>query len=153
MFIEPVHHTIVANQTTIGLITQPRYRNKELIVPKVTIGFGVALIALGMVSYFGAGTGDDGKTSITALIPAFVGLPLAVLGVVALKESLLKHAMHGAAALGLLGFLAAGGRFAMSGFAKPWPGTMILLMALICLAFVILCIKSFIDTRKARQTP
>jgi len=64
----------------------------------VLIGLGVAGYAL-----------SESK-SITALIPAFVGLPLAGLGALALKDNLRKHAMHAAVLLGLLGCLAAGGR-------------------------------------------
>ncbi len=46
----------------------------------VTIGLGIVLLALGLGSYFGSG-----RTSVTALIPAFFGLPLLVLGWLALN--------------------------------------------------------------------
>ena len=59
---------------------------------KITIGIGFVLIALGVGGYFGTG-----RESWTALIPAFFGLPLALLGVVALKDHTWKHAMHVAA--------------------------------------------------------
>ncbi len=54
----------------------------------VTIGLGIVLLALGLGSYFGTG-----RTSVTALIPAFFGLPLLALGWLALKENVRKHAM------------------------------------------------------------
>ncbi len=47
---------------------------------KITIGLGIVLIALGFGSYFGTG-----QASVTALIPAFFGLPLLLLGLVALN--------------------------------------------------------------------
>ena len=56
---------------------------------KITIGLGLVLIALGLGSYFGTG-----QASVTALIPAFFGLPLLLLGLVALKERMRKNAMH-----------------------------------------------------------
>ncbi len=46
---------------------------------KITFGLGLVLIVLGLGAYFGTG-----RESLTALIPAFFGLPLALLGVVAL---------------------------------------------------------------------
>ena len=60
---------------------------------KITIAVGLILIGLGLYGYFGA---DEGKTSPTALIPAFVGAPILLLGALALKDSMRKHAMHGA---------------------------------------------------------
>ncbi len=69
-------------------------------MPYITIGVGVLLTLIGVVGYV-----MSGMASWTALIPAFLGVPMALLGAVALKESLLKHAMHGAAMVGLLGLL------------------------------------------------
>ena len=42
-----------------------------------------------------------------ALIPAFVGAPLVLAGLVGMVERFLKHAMHLAAMIGLLGCLGA----------------------------------------------
>ncbi|MBV8203231.1 MAG: hypothetical protein JOZ15_21665, partial [Acidobacteria bacterium] len=66
----------------------------------VTIGFGLALSALGIAGYVASN-----GVSPTALIPLAFGLLLIVCGVLARREALLKHAMHAAAVLGLLGFL------------------------------------------------
>ena len=48
---------------------------------KITIGLGLVLIALGLGGYF-----STGRESPTALIPVLFGLPLLILGWVALKE-------------------------------------------------------------------
>ena len=48
-----------------------------------------------------------GGISVTALIPAFFGLPLVVLGFLARSESIRRHAMHAAAALALVGWAGA----------------------------------------------
>ena len=118
---------------------------------KITIGIGCVLIALGVGSYLGTGRG-----SVTALIPAFFGLPLALLGVVALNEGLRKHAMHAAAAIGLLGFLGAARGFAklpalLSGgeVEKPVAAYAQITMSLVCLVFLVLCVKSFIKARRS----
>jgi len=118
---------------------------------KITIGIGCVLIALGVGSYLGTG-----RESVTALIPAFFGLPLALLGVVALNDGRRKHAMHAAAAIGLLGFLGAARGFAklpalLSGgeVEKPVAAYAQITMSLVCLVFLVLCVNSFIKARRS----
>lgn len=122
-------------------------------MPPASIAFGVILIVLGAGFYVGTGS-----ASMTALIPSFVGIVFVLLGVVGLKEGLRKHAMHAAAALALVGFI---GTAAM-GFpklVKHLSGTEIerpvaaieqSVMSVLCLLFVILCVRSFIAARRAR---
>ncbi|MFK7736698.1 MAG: hypothetical protein AB8B50_11745 [Pirellulaceae bacterium] len=149
---------------------------------KIAILCGVLLIGLGALGYFGTnpqpkestnesateqvGSSIDsepeekaGKRSVTALIPAFFGVAMVLCGFLALNEKLLKHAMHGAATVGLLGAIAGGGRGAM-GLGKFFSGDPSLnqrsfmyvwLMAIICAVFVFLCVRSFIAVRKQRQ--
>ncbi len=118
---------------------------------KITIGFGIGLIALGLAGYFGTH-----QVSITALIPAFVGLPLLVLGWFALQDKWRKHAMHAAAIVGLLGFIGACYPLVrllwslLSSIERPAAAIMQALMAIICAAFVALCVKSFIEARRSR---
>jgi membrane associated rhomboid family serine protease len=69
-------------------------------MPKVTIGFGAVLIALGLFGYFGSASENP---SPTALIPAAVGAILVVCGLVAHKADLRPHAMHAAVLVGLIG--------------------------------------------------
>ncbi len=106
-----------------------------------------------------AGSSEEKKSgSVTALIPAFVGLPLLLCGLVGLQENLRKHAMHLAAGVALLGFLGAGGRLASK--AGAWisgdPSVnsramwFIVAMTVICFVYVVLSVKSFVDARKAR---
>jgi uncharacterized membrane protein len=119
-------------------------------VSKITIAVGAILIALGLIGYFGTS-----MVSWTALIPAFFGLPLAILGGLALNEDRRKHSMHAAVIVGLVGFV--GGAFSFSlpllsgNDLKPMAATMQALMALTCAVFVGLCVKSFVDARRARN--
>jgi hypothetical protein len=116
-------------------------------VAKTAVIVGTLLVLQG-IGFF---VGTPSK-SPTALIPAFVGLPILILGLFALKESFRMHAMHAAAALGLLGLLAALGRIAWAGLAMSPAGVSLLLMVLFCGGFVGLCVKSFVDARRrARQ--
>jgi hypothetical protein len=119
-------------------------------MPVVSIVFGGLLVALGAWGYVGTE-----MKSVTALIPAVVGGLLAVLGVVALKESLLKHAMHAAAVVGLLGFLAAASRFVPKVIREGFDPSDVAAvstggMTLLCLAFVGLCVNSFVQARRRR---
>jgi hypothetical protein len=123
----------------------------EAAMPIVSIVFGGALIALGAWSYIAT----DGR-SHTALIPAYAGGLLVVLGLVAMVERFLKHAMHAAAMIGLLGFIAAGFRFVkalVEGTADLTKPSTIGTggMTLLCLAFVGWCINSFIQVRRRRK--
>ena len=118
----------------------------------VSIGFSVVLIVLGVGFYVATG-----QEHPTALIPAGFGLVLLLLGVIALKERMRKHAMHLAAMVGLVGFLIP----AFMGLPKlpallngtaPRPAATVeqLIMAGLCLLFVILCVRSFVVARMRR---
>lgn len=116
---------------------------------KNTIVLGLVLIALGVGGYFGTG-----RASVTALIPAFFGLPLAILGVLALDDRHRKVAMHVAVVLGLLGFagtvmgllklpaLVTGGDVE-----RPVAVMIQSAMCVLCFIFVVLCVRSFIKAR------
>jgi hypothetical protein len=126
-------------------------------MPALTLILGLVLIGLGAGSYFGV---EADSRSVTALIPAFFGAPIALLGALALaKPSMLKHAMHGAAALALLGLIGAG----MQGLPKlgtlisdseslerPLATLMQNLMALVCLVLLAACVRAFVLARKAK---
>ena len=119
---------------------------------KVTIATGIILILLGIGFYVGVG-----ETSFTALIPSLFGLPILAFGLVGRKESARKHAMHAAVLFGLLGFA---GSFSMglpkwrmmaqgAEIPRPMAAVEQLIMAIICGAFVVMCIVSFVKARRA----
>jgi hypothetical protein len=121
----------------------------------VTVGVGVILVAIGLFGYFGSVAENP---SPTALIPAAFGAVLIVLGIVAHRPGVRMHAMHAAAAVALLGFLLAGGRGVMKlGLAASddlsisRPVRLVLLMAIVCLIYVVLCVGSFISARRRRK--
>uniref|UniRef100_A0A832G8I9 Uncharacterized protein n=1 Tax=Ignavibacterium album TaxID=591197 RepID=A0A832G8I9_9BACT len=121
-------------------------------MPKFSIVLGIIFIVMGLYGYFGISS-----ESITALIPTFFGIPLLVLGWIGLNEKYLKHAMHGAAVLTLIGFAGTVSGlikfFKMLGgaeTARPAAVTVQAIMALLCLLFLIFAVKSFIDARKNR---
>ena len=135
---------------------------------KTTVIIGLILVAIGLVAYFGSEPkpliqednvqqGDSTvrtKLPITALIPAFFGLPLVACGLLAFKDAWIAHAMHAAACIGLLGSLG-GLSNAARGILKDEPNyravSYSFLMGLICTVFVGLCVQSFIQARKRRR--
>jgi len=116
-------------------------------VTKFTIVVGALLILLGVATY---AIGVDGKRSVTALIPAFEGALLLIAGLIALKPAARMHGMHVAVLVGLIGFIAA-----VVAMIKRNPQGIALFsmstMALLSGVFVVFCIRSFVNARKARR--
>jgi hypothetical protein len=122
-------------------------------MPFITILVGMSLIFLGGVGAMISNS--NGAFSFTSLIPAGWGLALVVLGVLAFKASMKKHAMHVAVVLGLLGAIlpmVMGIKTLVAGNPKGTSAPFFQIgMALVCAAFTAMCVKSFIDARKARK--
>jgi hypothetical protein len=118
-------------------------------VARISIVFGLLLIALGLGGFVGTGS-----EHVTALIPAAIGLILILLGALALKEGLRKHAMHLAAMVGLLGAVGGAVKLLLP-FIKGTERRLVAdactaAMTLLCLVFVGLCVNSFIQARRRR---
>jgi uncharacterized membrane protein (UPF0136 family) len=118
----------------------------------VTIRFSILLLLVGLLFFFLTGASHP-----TALIPAFFGAVLFVLGLLARTENGKQRmlVMHIAVTVALLGFLFPAARVIL-GWVKA-HGILLgmavreeLLMAVICLVYVLLCVRSFIAARKAR---
>jgi hypothetical protein len=129
-------------------------------VAVTSIVFGLLLVVLGLGGW--AGTG---MVHPTALIPAGFGVVLAALGFVARTDRWRKHAMHAAAVVALVGFIAVLvmavphlGELISTGAVKRADGSDAtyavleqLAMTVLCGVFVGLCVKSFIDARRRRR--
>lgn len=122
-------------------------------MPVNSIVFGIVLILIGIVGYANGVMAD--KASVTALIPALFGIILAVLGFVArASEALRKHLMHASVLIALLGFILTAGRL-ISKLSDLTMSAAVLsqaAMAVVCLVFVILAIRSFAAARGERPS-
>ena len=120
-------------------------------MPSISIICGIFLILIGIAGY---GYGMMGNAaSVTALIPAFFGIVLAILGFLAKsKENLRKHLMHVAVVIALIGFILTAGRILMKISSLTLSAAVLsqIAMAVICLFHVILSIQSFINARRER---
>lgn len=123
-------------------------------MPTLAIVFGLILDALGLGAYLASET-----KSVTALIPAFFGTVIFLCGLLAaLIPGIRMHVMHLAALVGLLGTLGGLGmglpklgRLLDGSIEKPMASIMQISMGAVCLVFLALCVKSFIDARRARK--
>ena len=116
---------------------------------KLSIVCGLLLIAIGVIGYiYGM---QSGAASPTALIPAAFGLVIGGLGVVAgAKPNLRMHLMHVIVLIALIGFLIPAVRLATKFEDLTLSAAVVsqLAMALVCLVFVILAVRSFIAARR-----
>src|SRR5271166_3280759 len=119
---------------------------------KVTIGFAVLFIALGLVGFIGTGS-----EHYTALIPAALGVLLGIFGGLSFSPDAKRRKlfMHINVTLGLLGFLGTvmgliqwfqmlGGAVAKNPPAVESKAA----MALLSVIYVALCVRSFIAARR-----
>ena len=106
---------------------------------------GLILAVLGIASYVGTG-----RTSVTALIPAFFGIVFLLLAYVARNEATRKHAMHVAMVVALIGIVGTASRLVgATSFTRP--ATLAQIATVLVLAwFLGNGIKSFRDARRAR---
>jgi hypothetical protein len=123
---------------------------------KVTLVFAVLLVVLGLVGYLGTGSLHP-----TALIPTWFGLALGVFGFLAISpnEKRRKLFMHINVTIGLVGLIGALVK-ALNGYGSARSAGIDpdmkaigaqLIMAALLLNYVVLCVRSFIAARRARQ--
>lgn len=119
---------------------------------RVTIGFGAALVLLGIIGFVGSGA-----ESVTALIPSFFGAVFVALGVAGRSTDRRAMTMHIAAALAVLGIAGsiAGlvdlpDLLAGNDLERPWAVAVQSIMAVVLVVYLVLAVRSFIAVRRAR---
>lgn len=114
----------------------------------VTRTVGVVLVAVGVIAYVATDA-----VSVTALAPAFVGLPILILGLLAARENVHRHMIHAALVVALLGALASlpMALKLLTGRAGSAEVTS-MVTALVCAVYVALGIRSFTAARRRRTT-
>ena len=111
----------------------------------ITILFGVLLVATGVTVFI-----NTGSTQKTALIPAVLGGILMVCGILASNEARRMMAMHIAVLIGLIGAVGVIPTLIKEG--QPTAALISKIVTLVlCVVFVGLCVRSFIQARKARE--
>ena len=119
---------------------------------KLTIGFGVLLVAVSAGFWIATGRAES-----AALHPAGIGIILILSGLLANTENVKQRMlwMHIAVTFGLIGFLLTGIRAGLSLLqgtvsVNPIAFDERVVVAVVCFAFVVLCVRSFINARRTR---
>ena len=122
-------------------------------MPKITILFSVFYVTVGLGAFF-----LTGATHKTALIPAYLGAVLLILGLLGQKENLRKHVMHAALVVGLLALFGTARSLlklpsAFDGTAeRPFAIYAQAVTAVLSIAYLSLGIRSFIQARRSRSS-
>jgi hypothetical protein len=112
---------------------------------KVTQIVGAVLVVVGVVAYVATGF-----ASVTALLPALLGLVIGGLGLLAPRLQAGQHAIHAALVVALLGAL--GSLQPLGGLADGDAAAITsLVTVLVCAVYLALGVRSFIAARRARQ--
>ena len=122
---------------------------------KLTMVFGLVLVLLGVGVFLSVGVHAP-----TSLIPAYFGALLLILGALANTEDAKRRMifMHLAVTVGLIGFLfpfvrSIGGAITLlqgGTVLRPLAVEESMAMALVCLVYTALCVRSFIAARRSR---
>ena len=116
-------------------------------IRNVTLGYGVFLIAWGIVISI-----VSESESITSYFPSILGAPLAVSGLMVMKKPEdRKLWMHVAATFGLLCALGGTRFFMVMGDGITYASGSQLMLLITGTAYTVLCVRSFIAARKARE--
>jgi hypothetical protein len=122
-------------------------------MPTLALLVGVILVAIGLGTFVGTGAHAP-----TALIPAALGVLIALAGLLARNPRLRMHAMHVAVLVALLGALGCVPGVLklpalLGGTAeRPVAAVAQVLTFVVCLAFVVLAVRSFIEARRSRAS-
>ena len=93
----------------------------------------------------------SGSSSITSMIPAFIGVPLAFIGFISMiKPTFRKALMHIAVVIGIIAFLG-GLDFFRGMFNNYYAGLSKLMLLITGFIYVYFCVKSFIFVRRKKK--
>ena len=93
----------------------------------------------------------SGSSSITSMIPAFIGVPLAFIGFISMiKPTFRKALMHIAVVIGIIAFLG-GLDFFRGMFTNYYAGLSKLMLLITGIVYIYLCVQSFIFVRRQKK--
>ena len=93
----------------------------------------------------------SGSSSVTSMIPAFIGVPLAFIGFISMiKPTFRKALMHIAVVIGIIAFLG-GLDFFRGMFNNYYAGLSKLMLLITGFVYVYFCVQSFIFVRRQKK--
>ena len=122
------------------------FRVFSLSIEFLTILYGLFMVIWGIsISLI------SGSSSITSMIPAFIGVPLAFIGFISMiKPTFRKALMHIAVVIGVIAFLG-GLDFFRGMFNNYYAGLSKLMLLITGFVYVYFCVQSFIFVRRQKK--
>ena len=132
-------------------MSENTHNTEDFRVFSLTIEFLTILYGLFMVIWAISISLISGSSSITSMIPAFIGVPLAFIGFISMiKPTLRKALMHIAVVIGIIAFLG-GLDFFRGMFTNYYAGLSKLMLLITGFVYVYFCVQSFIFVRRQKK--
>ena len=133
-------------------MSENTHNTQDFRVFSLSIEFLTTLYGLFMVVWGISISLISGSSSITSMIPAFIGVPLAFIGFISMiKPTFRKALMHIAVVIGIIAFLG-GLDFFRGMFNNYYAGLSKLMLLITGFVYVYFCIQSFIFVRRQKKT-
>lgn len=132
-------------------MSENTHNTQDFRVFSLSIEFLTTLYGLFMVIWGISISLISGSSSITSMIPAFIGVPLAFIGFISMiKPTFRKALMHIAVVIGIIAFLG-GLDFFRSMFNNYYAGLSKLMLLITGFVYVYFCVQSFIFVRRQKK--
>ena len=132
-------------------MSENTHNTQDFRVFSLSIEFLTTLYGLFMVIWGISISLISGSSSITSMIPAFIGVPLAFIGFVSMiKPTFRKALMHIAVVIGIIAFLG-GLDFFRGMFNNYYAGLSKLMLLITGFVYVYFCIQSFLFVRRQKK--
>ena len=132
-------------------MTENTHNTQDFRVLSLSIEFLTTLYGLFMIIWGVTISFISGSSSVTSMIPAFIGVPLAFIGFLSMiKPTLRKALMHIAVVIGIITFLG-GLDFFRGMFTNYYAGLSKLMLLITGFVYVYFCVQSFIFVRRQKK--
>ena len=132
-------------------MSENTHNTQDFRVFSLSIEFLTTLYGLFMVIWGISISLISGSSSITSMIPAFIGVPLAFIGFMSMiKPTFRKALMHIAVVIGIIAFLG-GLDFFRGMFNNYYAGLSKLMLLITGFVYVYFCVQSFIFVRRQKK--
>ena len=132
-------------------MSENTHNTQDFRIFSLSIEFLTTLYGLFMVIWGISISLISGSSSMTSMIPAFIGVPLAFIGFISMiKPTFRKALMHIAVVIGIIAFLG-GLDFFRGMFNNYYAGLSKLMLLITGFVYVYFCVQSFIFVRRQKK--
>ena len=132
-------------------MSENTHNTQDFRVFSLSIEFLTTLYGLFMVIWGISISLISGSSSVTSMIPAFIGVPLTFIGFISMiKPTFRKALMHIAVVIGIIAFLG-GLDFFRGMFNNYYAGLSKLMLLITGFVYVYFCVQSFIFVRRQKK--